>query len=69
MYTLLYLAGLVFFVSGLLSFANITNVALEYVSLTKIHLLPFLAGYPAEWVYIVLGLLLIVLAGGVFRKR
>jgi len=65
MSAVLYLVGLVFLVSGLLSVAKISEVGLDLVSKTQIHTLPFLVNYPAVWIYIVLGLILIVIGRGV----
>lgn len=62
MSVLLLIVGLAFSVSGLLSVAKITDVFLTYVSLTKIHTLPFLNTYPSAWIYIVLGLILVVIS-------
>ena len=64
---LIFLVGLVILISGLLSIAGITDVGLSYLSLTKIHLLPFLNTFPSAWVYVVLGLLLIVIAFGISK--
>ena len=69
MSALIYLVGIVFLISGLLSVANITDVGLNYISLTKIHQLPFLNTYPSVWVYIVLGLILLAIAFGLSRRR
>jgi uncharacterized membrane protein len=66
--TLLFVVGLAFLVSGLLSYFKITEVGLTYVSMTQIHTLPFLTTFQAVWVYIVLGLLLIAIAGGLSRR-
>lgn len=66
--TLLFVVGLAFLVSGLLSYFKITEVGLTYVSMTQIHQLPFLTTFPVVWVYIVLGLLLIAIAGGLSRR-
>ena len=68
MSALISLVGLVFLISGLLSIANITNVGLNFISLTKIHLLPFLNTFPIAWVYVVLGLILIAIAAGISRR-
>ena len=68
MSALISLVGLVFLISGLLSIANITNVGLNFISLTKIHLLPFLNTFPSAWVYVVLGLILIAIAAGISRR-
>jgi len=65
MSAVLYLVGLVFLVSGLLSVAKISEVGLDLVSKTQIHTLPFLVNYPVVWIYIVLGLILIVIGRGV----
>ncbi len=62
------LIGLVFLVSGLLSVAKISDVGLDLVSKTQIHTLPFLTTFPAVWVYIVLGLILLAIAGGISRR-
>ncbi len=66
--TVLFLVGLAFLVSGLLSYFKISEVGLTYVSMTQIHTLPFLTTFQAVWVYIVLGLLLIAIAGGLSRR-
>ena len=62
------LVGLVFLISGLLSIANISEVGLDLVSKTQIHTLPFLSTYPDAWVYIVLGVILLIIAGGLSRR-
>jgi uncharacterized membrane protein YkgB len=64
MSAILSLVGLVFLVSGLLSVAKVTEIGLDLVSKTQIHTLPFLATYPAVWVYVVLGLVLLAIAAG-----
>ena len=68
MLTLLYLFGLAFLVSGFLSIFNVTEVGLTYASMTQVHTLPFLSTFPIAWVYVGLGLLLIVIAGGLSRR-
>jgi len=68
MSTLLFIVGLAFLFSGLLSYFKITEVGLTYVSMTQIHQLPFLATFPVVWVYIVLGLILVAIAGGLSRR-
>jgi hypothetical protein len=62
------LAGLVFLISGLLSIAKVTNVGLDLVSRTQIHTLPFLSTYPVVWVYIALGVVLLLIAGALSRR-
>ena len=64
---LLYLAGLIILISGLLSLAGITDFGLNYVSLLQIHLLPFLTSFPIAWIYIVLGLVIIIIANRISR--
>ncbi len=69
MSTIFFIAGFVFLISGLLSITNITNVGLDYVSLTKIHLLPYLNTIPSAWVYVFLGVLLLIIANGLSRRK
>ena len=69
MSTLLFVAGLAFLVSGLLSYFKISEVGMTYVSMTQIHTLPFLTAFAAVWVYIVLGVLLIAIAGAFSRRK
>ena len=64
MSAILSLIGLVFLVAGLLSVAKVTEIGLDLVSKTQIHTLPFLATYPAVWVYVVLGLVFLAIAAG-----
>jgi hypothetical protein len=66
---LLLLVGLVFFISGLLSLFNFTEVGLTYISMTQIHKLPFLNTFQIVWVYILLGFLLIALSRALPRNR
>jgi tryptophan-rich sensory protein len=68
MSALISLVGLVFVISGLLSIAKLTDAGLNFVSLSKIHLLPFLNTFPVVWVYIVLGLILIAIAAAISRR-
>ena len=68
MSVLLTIVGLAFVVSGLLSLAKITDIGMTYLSMTKIHLLPFLNTFPSVWVYIVLGVILLVIAGLISRR-
>ena len=49
MRVLLYLAGLIILISGLLSLAGITDFGLNLVSLLQIHLLPFLTSFPLPY--------------------
>ncbi len=68
MKALLSLIGLLFLVSGMLSFTKVSDAGLDLVSKTQIHTLPFLANYPAVWVYVVLGLVLLVISSGIRRR-
>ena len=68
MSALISLVGVVFLVAGLLSIAKISNVVLDFISLSKIHLLPFLNTFPSAWVYVVLGLILVAIAAGISRR-
>ena len=67
MSVILYLAGLIILISGLLSLAGITDFGLNFVSLLKIHSLPFLSTVPIAWVYVVLGLIIIIIANRIPR--
>lgn len=62
------IVGLAFVISGVLSLAKITDVGMTYLSMTKIHMLPFLNTFPSVWVYIVLGVILLVIAGLITRR-
>lgn len=68
MFSVIFVLGLAFLLSGLLALTNITQVGLTYAQMIKLHTLPFLAGFPASWVYIGLGLVLIIIAFLFARK-
>ena len=68
MSAILSLIGVVFLASGLLSIANITDVGLDFISNSQIHLLPFFNTFPGEWVYVGLGVILLAIAGGISRR-
>lgn len=59
--------GFAFLLAGFLSITGLTNVGLEYASFTQFHTLPFVNQYPSAWVYIGLGLVLVLLAYAVGR--
>jgi len=63
------LAGLVFVVSGLLSLFDVTDAGLDFVSRSQIHTLQFLSNYPMDWVYVGVGLVLLLIAGFFSRRR
>ena len=62
------IVGLAFVISGLLSLAKVTDAWLDFISQLKIHTLPFLVTFPVVWVYIVLGIILLVVAGLISRR-
>jgi len=64
-----FIVGLVFLIPSLLSIADITDVGLDYISLTKIHTLPFINQYPSAWIYVVLGLILMIVGFAISRRR
>jgi len=69
MVTLFYLIGLLFFLSGLLSIAGVTEIGLDFISKTKIHELPFLSTFLSNWVYLVIGLVILAIAVGLSRRK
>ena len=68
MVTIVFIVGLAFLLSGVLAHANISQVGMTYVSMLKIHTLPYINTVPTTWVYIGLGLILIIIAYGYSRK-
>lgn len=68
MSAILSLIGLVFLVSGLLSVAKFSEIGMDFVSKTQIHTLPFLATYPAVWIYVGVGVVLLAIAAGIRRR-
>ena len=69
MVTLFYLVGGLFFLSGLLSIAGVTEMGLDFISKSKIHELPFLNTFISSWVYLVIGLIILAIAVGLSRRR
>ena len=69
MVTLFFLVGALFFLSGLLSIAGVTEMGLDFISKTKIHELPFLNTFLSNWVYLVIGLVILAIAVGLSRRR
>ena len=65
---LIVVVGFLFGLAGFLSVTNLTEAGLNIAKLTQIHTLTFLSSYPAGWVYLVLGILLMAI-GGAFRGR
>jgi uncharacterized membrane protein YczE len=69
MITIIILVGLAFFLSGLLSIAGVTEIGLDFISKSKIHELPFLNTFLSNWVYLVIGLLILAIAIGLYRRK
>jgi hypothetical protein len=69
MAALLGLVGLVFLLSGFLDIAKITDAGLKFVSLTQIHTLPLLNTIPSGWCYMLIGLVIMGIAGAVISRR
>lgn len=69
MSALFYLVGLGLFISGLISIVNITDAGLNFLEQSQLHTLPFLGTYPSAWVYTGLGLICLIIAGGLSRRR
>jgi len=69
MVTIIFLIGIVFFLSGLLSVAGVTEIGLDFISKSKIHELPFLNTFQSNWVYLVIGLAVLAIAIGLSRRR
>jgi len=69
MVTIIYIVGLLLFLSGLLSVAGVTEIGLDFISKSKIHELPFLNAFLSNWVYLVIGLAVLAVAVGLSRKK
>jgi len=69
MVTVFLVIGLLLFLSGLLSIAGVTEIGLDFVSKSKIHELPFLNTFLDNWVYLVLGLIVLAIAVGLYRRK
>ena len=69
MVTIIFLIGLLLFLSGLLSIAGLTEIGLDFVSKSKIHELPFLDTFLSNWVYLVIGLAVLAIALGLSRRK
>lgn len=61
--------GLVFLLSGFLEIAKVTDVGLNFVSITQIHTLPLLNAIPSGWAYMIIGLIIMLIAGAMYRGR
>jgi hypothetical protein len=63
------LVGLVFLLSGFLAIAKVTEIGLNFVSITQIHTLPLLNSIPSGWAYMIVGLIIMVVAGAMYSRR
>jgi len=55
--------GLILALSGLLSLVGLSDLPLYFVELTQLHTLPLVNVVPPEWLYLLLGILLLLFAG------
>jgi hypothetical protein len=69
MVTLILIVGLIFFLSGLLSVAGVTEIGLDFISKSKIYELPFLVQFQSNWVFLVIGLVILAIAIGLTRRK
>jgi hypothetical protein len=69
MITIVFLVGLGFFLSGLLSIAGISEIGMDFLSKSKIQELPFLNTFQSNWVFLVIGLVVLAIVIGVSRRR
>jgi len=63
------LVGIVFLLSGFLDIAKVTDIGLNFVSITQIHTLPLLNSIPSGWAYMIVGLIIMVVAGAMYSRR
>jgi len=69
MSVILFLIGLIIAASGLLSLAGLTDFGMDYLYRTNLHQLSFLESFPDVWVYIVLGLALILIGFLITKQK
>jgi uncharacterized membrane protein YczE len=69
MVTIIFLIGIVFFLSGLLSIAGVTEVGVDFLSKSMIQGLPFLNTFQSNWVFLVIGLIVLAIAVGLSRRQ
>ncbi len=69
MSVVLFVIGMFFLLSGVLSLAGITELGMTYAAMTRFHTLPLLNTYPETWPYIALGLLVVIIAFGLAVRR
>jgi hypothetical protein len=56
--------GLVLALAGFLSLIGLSDVPLYMVGISQLHTLPILNAIPPAWLYLLLGMLLLLFAGG-----
>ena len=69
MVTVIFLIGIVFFLSGLLSIASVTEIGVDFLSRSKIQELPFLNTFLSNWVFLAIGLVVLAIAIGLSRRK
>jgi hypothetical protein len=69
MSTIVGFVGIVFLLAGFLDVAKVTDVGLKFVSNTQIHTLPLLNSIPSGWAYMAVGLIIMLIAGAMYRGR
>ena len=69
MVPIIFFLGAVFFLSGLLSVAGITEIGVDFLSKSNIQELPFLDTFASNWVFLVIGLAILAIAIGLSRRR
>jgi len=63
------LVGVIFLLSGFLDVAKVSDVGLNFVSITQIHTLPLLNTIPSGWAYMIVGLIIMLIAGAIYGGR
>jgi hypothetical protein len=56
--------GLILAMSGLLSLLGLAEFPLAFIELTGLHTLPLLNVIPPAWLYMLIGALMLLVAGG-----
>jgi hypothetical protein len=59
----------VFFLSGLLSIASVSEIGVDFLSKSMIQTLPFLNTFQSNWVFLVIGLAVLAIAVGLSRRK
>ena len=63
------LLGLAFSLAGFLSLVKLSDYALNLALMTQIHTLPLLNTFSPNWVYLALGVVLLLIAGAMQGGR